>query len=135
MVEDSIIEAELALIREKQKNSSLSWYLNNFHCILPGGFHRSFFLPEMRNKKLSKLIKEEDKKNYSGLRLNQTLDEFHAVIDAVIKNLEISQQDIAEYHRRRSEDDDDSELIDRAIIPIYIELRRMGYRRYADLVV
>src|SRR3989344_987029 len=136
------LEEELKTINEKLNSGKpIVFVLGNFNTRLPGEGKTYEQLRELNpgycKTKLSELLDKDDPRRsiFSALRLNQTLDEFHETIDAAIKRLGISNEDILEYNKRSRENKGvvDLELTKRVITPLYAELRRMGYNDYPDL--
>ena len=136
------IEEEVRIIDEKlSAGTPIVFVLGNFHELLPGKGTTYQQLRELNpgycRTKLSELLDEDDPRRniFSTLRLNQTLDEFQETIDAAIKKLGILNEDILEYKResRATKGKVSYELTKRVVIPLYAELRRMGYNDYPDL--
>lgn len=105
---------------EREGGSSQAWEVfNNFFTNLPGGGRRNF--PD-----------DILEKSYESSHLGKSGKEFFADIDAIIKELDISVEEIerlqTEYNRKGSWD----LLRDLFIltIPVYVKLREKGYTHH-----
>ncbi len=94
-------------------------YLNNFDCNLPGGFYRECFEPT------SRAYLYDYGSGKSSIRREQSVHEFWDTIDSVVAELEIEKEEIIEA-RKRFGHIRDLGIVD-LILPIYIQLRELGY--------
>ncbi|MCX6742373.1 MAG: hypothetical protein NTX24_04355 [Candidatus Pacearchaeota archaeon] len=124
-------EIKTEILKCKQEHGE-GWgmcFFNNFDGYLPGGFMRYISQP----------IRSQHRPHEKGseIKRKQTLDEFFATIDKAIEKVNIAPEQI--FVARTSYHDStygvgvlDNEIFE-LIIPIYIELRKMGYNHYPDL--
>lgn len=95
-------------------------YLNNFHCRLPGGLYRTIFDQAVLNQTYT------DARASRKLR-GMTPAQFFGVIDRLIVQLGLDADRIRKLQTARGRG------IYRYIFPLYVRLRKEGFKHYPDL--
>ncbi|MCR4295990.1 MAG: hypothetical protein NUW21_10675 [Elusimicrobia bacterium] len=116
---ESRIEKEIEVYKRKTGDLTGSHYLNNFYGHLPGGFYRR---PGITG------LKPYTNPGGGKRRKEMSRAQFHELIDGLISELGVDLTEIAKLHEGR--DDDDAF---HNILPLYVRLRKEGFKHYPDL--
>lgn len=117
---ESRIEKELESYKRRTGDLVESHFLNNFYGHLPGGFYRRL--------DLIGLNRPYTNPGAGKKRKEMSLAQFHELIDRLIAELGLDLTKIARLHEGK--DDDDAY---RNILPLYVQMRKEGFKHYPDL--
>lgn len=115
----SRIERELEVYR-RRTGALGGHFLNNFHCLLPGGLYRRIFDQEEMNQPCA------DARASRKLR-GMMHAQFFGLIDALIEELGLDANEI-----KRLQSAEGREIYD-YVFPLYVRLREEGFKHYPDL--
>lgn len=99
--------------------------LNGFVRYLPGGMYRQF-ADIVGDRKYKDYYPPEEQENRSQFLLNMTPKEVFALVDKLLKKYNIKEKDVNLVGADSQKQDKARKLI----IPVFIELRRMGCTNY-----
>lgn len=116
---ESRIEKELDSYKRRTGDLVECHFLNNFYGHLPGGFYRHLALIGLNRPYTNP--------GAGKRRKEMSFAQFHELIDRLIAELGIDLTKIARLHEGI---DDDAY---RSILPLYIRLRKEGFKHYPDL--
>lgn len=130
------IEQEREFLRQNPENE-LFHYMNNFSLRLPGQRQRNQFYDRDMNfdqaaydrfldKKISQPNRNEPE---SQLRMSQSKREFYRTIDEALVAEGISFEEVMKLNAT-----DQRRQLCSLVLPAYFRLRKMGYKRYPDLI-
>lgn len=117
---ESRIEREIEAYKRRTGDLMESRYLNNFYGHLPGGFYRRI--------DVIGLNRPYTNPGAGKRRKEMSFAQFHELIDRLIVELGVDLTKITRLHEGK--DDDDAY---RNILPLYVRLRKEGFKHYPDL--